>query len=85
VAKRAYGTGSLRVVRNSWVGLWYGPDGRRVKRTLGAVRSPGSKEGLTKAQAERALRQIREQERELVRPGESPWRRPAPSSCSVSS
>jgi integrase len=27
---------------------------------------PGSKEGLTKAQAERALRRIREQERELV-------------------
>jgi len=48
------------------VGAWYGPDGRSVKRTLGAVRAAGSKDGLTKAEAERALRRIREQERELV-------------------
>jgi integrase len=64
--KRTYGTGSLQVVRGSWIGSWYGPDRRRVKRVLGPVRTPGSRAGLTKAQAERALRRIREQEHELV-------------------
>ena len=56
----AYGTGSLRVVGGSWLGSWYGPDGRRVQRKVGAVRTEGRADGLTKAQAERALRRMRE-------------------------
>ena len=52
MGKRTYGTGSLRVVGQSWVGQWYGPDGRRVKRKIGPARKPGSTAGLTKAQAE---------------------------------
>ncbi|MBV9338866.1 MAG: site-specific integrase [Solirubrobacterales bacterium] len=58
--RRAYGTGTLRVVRGSWLASWYGPDGRRVQRKVGAVRTEGRADGLTKAQAERVLRRMRE-------------------------
>jgi integrase len=58
--RRAYGTGTLRIVGNSWLGSWYGPDGRRVQRKLGAVRRESRAGGLTKAQAERELRRLRE-------------------------
>ena len=58
--RRAYGTGTLQVVGRSWIGAWYGPDGRRVRRKVGDVRTEGRADGLTKAQAERALRRMRE-------------------------
>ena len=58
--RRAYGTGTLRVVGGSWLASWYGPDGRRVQRKVGAVRTEGRADGLTKAQAERVLRRMRE-------------------------
>ena len=60
MARRAYGTGTLRVVGRSWIGSWYGPDGRRVQRKVGDVRSEGGADGLTKAQAEKVLRRLRE-------------------------
>src|SRR5579872_1937430 len=60
MARRAYGTGTLRVVGRSWIGSWYGPDGRRVQRKVGDVRSEGRADGLTKAQAEKVLRRLRE-------------------------
>jgi len=47
-------------VRGSWLASWYGADGRRVQRKVGAVRSEGRADGLTKAQAERVLRRMRE-------------------------
>ncbi|MBV9818184.1 MAG: site-specific integrase [Solirubrobacterales bacterium] len=59
-ARRAYGTGALQIVGRSWIGAWYGPDGRRVRRKVGDVRTEGRADGLTKAQAERALRRMRE-------------------------
>jgi integrase len=58
--RRAYGTGTLQIVGRSWIGSWYGPDGRRVRRKVGDVRTEGRADGLTKAQAERALRRMRE-------------------------
>jgi integrase len=60
MARRTYGTGSLQLVGRSWVGSWYGPDGRRVKRTIGPARSPGERDGLTRSQAEREFRHVRE-------------------------
>jgi integrase len=60
MARRTYGTGSLQVVGRSWVGAWYGPDGRRVKRTVGPARTAGERDGLTRPQAEREFRRIRE-------------------------
>ena len=56
MARRHYGTGSLRAVGQSWIGSWYGPDGRKVKRRIGAARTPGERDGLTKAQAEKRVR-----------------------------
>jgi integrase len=58
--RRAYGTGTLRVVGRSWIASWYGPDGRRVQRKVGPARTEARADGLTKAQAERVLRRMRE-------------------------
>lgn len=58
--RRAYGTGALRIVGRSWIGSWYGPDGRRVQRKVGDVRTDGRGDGLTNAQAEKVLRRLRE-------------------------
>jgi integrase len=55
--KRAYGTGSLFQKSGSWYGKWW-VGGRQVKRRLGGVRQPGSHEGLTRKQAEAALRRM---------------------------
>jgi integrase len=63
VGRRSYGTGALLVRRDgngreTWYGQWR-PDGRRlVKRRLGPKRDGRTGEGLTKAQAEAALRTL---------------------------
>ena len=62
MARRSYGTGSLYVRadsagRESWYGQWRS-SGRRVKRCVGLVRMPGSRDGLTRTQAEAKLRQL---------------------------
>ncbi|HWY90333.1 MAG TPA: site-specific integrase [Solirubrobacteraceae bacterium] len=53
--KRAYGSGSIVAERGSWYGKWRVGD-RQVKRKLGAIRTPGSSDGITRKQAEAALR-----------------------------
>ena len=40
----------------TWMGKWY-IRGKPIKRSLGPVRQPGSREGLTKTQAEARLRE----------------------------
>ena len=68
--RRSYGTGSLYVHTDaagteSWYGRWWvGRD--RVKRRIGPKRKPGSRDGLTRAQAEAELR--RRIEAEAPRP-----------------
>jgi integrase len=62
MARRHYGTGSLRQVGQSWIGSWYGPDDRRIKRRIGSVRATGGRDGLTKAQAEKEFARLRESE-----------------------
>jgi integrase len=62
VAKRSYGTGRLYVVvdrggRASWYGSWWA-GGTRVKRKIGRKRTTGNADGLTRTQAERALRRL---------------------------
>ena len=54
-SKRTYGSGSVIVHRGAWYGRWW-IGGRYVKRKLGAIREPGTREGLTRKQAEAALR-----------------------------
>jgi integrase len=69
MARRSYGSGSL-VARadasgaETWYGLWR-TGGRRVKRALGPKWAPGSRDGLTRAQAEAELRR-RMQEHSVV-------------------
>jgi integrase len=60
--RRNYGTGSLRQVGQSWIGSWYALDGRRFKRRIGPVRTPGTRDGMTKAQAESEFARVREAE-----------------------
>jgi hypothetical protein len=75
VARRSYGSGSLFLRRDErdplvWYGKWW-VGGRQVKRRVGHARRPGSREGLTRAQAERELRRKMEAEVPTVGAGES--------------
>jgi integrase len=42
---------------NTWMGKWH-IRGKPVKRSLGLIRQPGSREGVTKTQAETKLREL---------------------------
>lgn len=55
--KRSYGSGSLFSQRGSWYGKWRVGE-RQVKRKVGPMRKPGTREGLTKSQAEKELRRL---------------------------
>jgi integrase len=73
MTRRSYGSGSLFVRRDAagqeaWYGKWYA-SGRRVKRKIGPKRQRGSREGMTRAQAERELQRRVESERAVVRSG----------------
>ncbi len=63
MARRSYGSGSLSVRsdgrgRETWYGSWR-VGGRRVKRRIGAKRTPGgSRDGLSRTHAERELRRL---------------------------
>lgn len=60
--KRIYGTGNLYIKSGAYYVRWRAANGRRVNRRVGKVRSAGEKEGLTRAQAERAARTLIEAE-----------------------
>jgi integrase len=62
-SRRGYGTGSLRVIGRSWVGSWYGADGRKIMRKVGPARTAHTRDGLTKAQAEERFRRMRAEHR----------------------
>jgi integrase len=62
VSRRRYGTGSIIDERGSWYGQWR-VGGRLVKRKLGAKRKPGTRDGITRKQAEAQLRRLIEQVR----------------------
>ncbi len=60
--RRSYGTGSLWVKRDSagresWYGQWR-TNGRQLKRRIGLKRREGSRDGLTRQQAEAELRRL---------------------------
>jgi hypothetical protein len=65
MSRRPYGAGTLYVKAGSWYGRWR-IAGRRVNRRLGPVRKPGTREGLTRPQAERELRRRMEQEHAMA-------------------
>lgn len=66
MTRRGYGTGHLYTKSGAYYGRWRTVDGRMLNRKLGAIRAPGTREGLTRAQAERELRRL--QEAEAARP-----------------
>jgi integrase len=55
--RRPRGTGNVFVRNDTWYGQWY-LRGERVKRSLGPIRRPGSRHGLSKTQAEAKLREL---------------------------
>ncbi len=55
--KRAYGTGSVSLKGESWQGVWW-VNGKRVKRSLGRIKQAGSRDGLSRKQAEARLREL---------------------------
>lgn len=55
--RRSYGTGAVFEKSNRWYGQWR-VRGRLVKRSLGSVRQPEGREGLTRTQAEARLREL---------------------------
>ena len=60
--RRSYGTGSLYTRRDSagremWYGRWWS-GGSQFKRRIGRVRVEGSRDGLTRTQAEKELRKL---------------------------
>jgi len=66
MGRRSYGTGQLFVKRDTggrehWYGRFYVGDSR-PKRRIGLKRASGSSSGLTRAQAEKKLRQLMEAE-----------------------
>ncbi len=59
--KRPAGTGALfirtdQTGRETWYGKWRDPSGRQVKQKIGPKRTPGTRDGLTRTQAEKDLR-----------------------------
>jgi hypothetical protein len=73
MARRPYGAGSVyprpeKDGSESWYGRWYpSPGGSQVHRKIGPKRRAGSREGLTKAQAERELDRRVEADRPVIR------------------
>jgi integrase len=63
---RTYGSGRLYVKSRAYYARWRAPDGRYFNRRLGKVRARGESEGLTRKEAERAIRRL--MELESVRP-----------------
>jgi len=65
---RTYGSGRLHVKSGAYYARWRAPDGRYFNRRLGKVRARGEIEGLTRKEAERAIRRLMELESVRPRP-----------------
>jgi hypothetical protein len=61
-ARRARGQGQLYIRNGTYYGRWRTIDGRRLNRRIGLVRADGQADGLTKAAAERAFRELQDVE-----------------------
>lgn len=56
-SRRANGAGNVYIKHGGYYGRWFVLDGSRTNRKLGAVRRPGAAVGLTRAHAEKRLRE----------------------------
>lgn len=72
--RRHHGAGSLtkrgRPGGETWWASWYDATGRRVGRSLGPVRQPGSTVGRNRREAEAELRRLRGEDTAVRRPAE---------------
>jgi len=66
--KRTAGAGHLYEKCGSYYGRWRTLDGRLLNRKVGPVRTPGTRDGLTRAQAEREFRRLQDAEERAPRP-----------------
>jgi hypothetical protein len=57
-SKRANGAGSIYIKHGAYYRRWRTVEGGMTNRKLGAVRRPGTREGLTRSQAEKHLREL---------------------------
>jgi Phage integrase family/Phage integrase, N-terminal SAM-like domain len=57
MGRRPYGTGSVYEQGASWYGRWY-QNGKRVKRKIGPIRQPGSRDGLTENMVGKRLQRM---------------------------
>lgn len=60
--RRAHGTGRLYVKHGAYYGRWRTSDGRRLNRKIGPARVPGTREGLSRREAERLFRAMQVEE-----------------------
>jgi integrase len=67
-SRRRAGTGHLFERAGVYYGRWRASDGRQLNRRVGAVRTPGERDGLTRAQAEREFRRMQDAEEREPRP-----------------
>jgi len=58
MSRRSNGAGTVFIKHGNYYGRWYAADGGRTNRKLGPVRRPGTAAGLTRAQAEKRLREL---------------------------
>jgi integrase len=65
--RRRHGTGSIVMRGSVYYGKWWSPDGRQMMRRLGPVRPRGTRDGLTKTQAEGLLRRMAARKIRVVR------------------
>jgi integrase len=66
--KRTAGAGHLYEKYGSYYGRWRTLDGRLLNRKVGPIRTPGIRDGLTRAQAEREFRRLQDAEERAPRP-----------------
>src|SRR5438270_718059 len=66
--RRRSGTGCLYEKAGIYYGRWRTSDGRQLHRKVGRVRTPGERDGLTRAAAEREFRRMQEAEERDPRP-----------------
>jgi integrase len=57
MGRRPHGTGSVYEQGASWYGRWY-QNGKRVKRKIGPIRQPGSRDGLTENMVGKRLQRM---------------------------
>jgi len=62
MARRAHGTGHLYEQNGIYYGRWRTSLGRNLNRKVGPVRTSGSRDGLTRPQAEREFRRMQDTE-----------------------